>query len=1003
MPTKKSHYVDDDVKTSDESDPNQTDCLTDSTKQNEMTAAETCKVLSTALENAMLKIRKECDLNDHEMDKNAIGEFVSVMSSSLSDRQLYLDAMRSVKFQKHHARRLFSALYPILKHTFDNEHYVPLSAFEDESCDGEEYPSGEENQQKSRKNKRNSTDLSQVSDDDDYSVVPDEASTQALMFIKYCAMIVHAFLDNQSQRRVNANSNVDRVYDMIEELYVVAELLHNNLFALNSCGREGVSVQREIIAMCEAYWKGQFSDREELVTQLIPLLVVKSLNGNATNADIKRLLNMKEALRLLDFQEKSTISELRNLLLKTVTSALFLKNADGRKMIAFLFQLDVSLVQDLHHSIRIQIPYSKVSTLEAYGEIYVNAWKNVAQDKVELGKNEDDNDEDSEGSTIQSAIEDVLQDLMVASLHAPSPHVAKNILSVLSAFFAQKGNPLFDDLLYHMYNPILWRALSAANPLIRIHASTILHMTFPLEDPNSSKGHSKEVMSKTIDTFISLLNDDDPKVRIAGCDAAIRIMGVCWNLLRSDHIRSLLNEIVMKHVNDSSSAAVRTQAVKGITLLLDAPASHGVLRPLLPLVGNHIHDSVERVRLECVKMLLKLRGIKGFKYYHIVPSQHILSRLAAEGEVVGKATGPVASAITELLINSFFPKGAKGSDQMRRTLEFINQNPSAARVFYANISNHLEVNYISKLIVMLFKTLKIGVEKDKRDKSENKSRKGNYSDETDVSDNEESEQMRVSASNTHLMAGVSETLSTVWSSIYNDLTESDDKQCLEFIQNSISLKDILQVCAYFEDMKVRKISTENPLNFEDCDRVCTFLLCCTTFISSENAKEFCSLMSSTINKRKDVKLLPYYAALCSWGLHDEVAFSLSKAIDSTFPNNPSLTKDDWGDAISSEEHEISTRGKRKRPSCLQVRNEKRSFVPDIPHSKDAIEMMGKILSGNNQSAAIMRERIMYSEIASSAIESSLMKATITAERIITQTVSTLITIHSHPIHLFRGF
>ncbi len=988
MPTKKSHYVDGDVKTSDESDPNQTDCSTDSTKHTEMTAAESCKVLSTALENAMLKIRKESDSNDDGMDQNAIGDFMSVFSSSLSDRQLYLDTIRSAKFQKHHARRLFSALYPILKHMFDDEmNYVPLSAFEDESCDGEDYPSGEENnQQKSRKNKRNSTDLSQVSDEDDYSVVPDEASTQALMFIKYSAMIVHAFLDNQSQRRVDKNTNADRIYDMIEELYVVAELLHNNLFALNSCGREGVSVQREIISMCESYWKGQFSDREELVTQLIPLLVVKSLNGNATNADIKRLWNMKEALRLLDFQEKSTITELRNLLLKTVTSALFLKNADGRKMIAFLFQLDVSLVQDLHHSIRIQIPYSKVSTLEAYGEIYVNAWKNVAQDNEgEHGKNEDDYDEDSEGTTIQSAIEEVLQDLMVASLNAPSPHVAKSILSVLSAFFAQKGNPLFDDLLYHMYNPILWRALSAANPLIRIHASTILHMTFPLEDPNSIKGHSKEVMSKTIDTFISLLNDEDPKVRIAGCDAAIRIMGVCWNLLRSDHIRSLLNEIVMKHVNDSSSAAVRTQAVKGITLLLDAPASHGVLRPLLPLVGNHIHDSVERVRLECVKMLLKLRGIKGFKYYHVVPSQHILSRLAAEGEVVGKPTGPVASAITELLINSFFPKGAKGSDQMRRTLEFINQNPSAAKVFYANISNHLEVNYISKLIVMLFKTLKIGVEKDKRDKSENKSKKGNNSD---GSDSEESAQIRVSASNTHLMAGVSETLCTVWSSIYNDLIESEDKQCLEFIQNSISLKDILQVCAYFEDMKVRKISKENPLNFEDCDRVCTFLLCCTTFIPSENAKEFCSFMSSTINKRKDVNLLPYYAALCSWGLHNEVAFSLSKAIDSTFPKNPS-TKDDWGDAISSEEHEISTRGKRKRPSCFQVGNEKRSFIPDIPRSK-VIEMIGKIMRGNDQSAEIMRERMMSSEIASNAIESSLMKATITAERIITQMVSTWI-------------
>ena len=933
-----------------------------------MTSAECCRVLSTALENGLHVLKSnENDEEDDPEQREATNEFVSIMSSSASERSTYLDAIRSHKFQKLHARRLFSSLLPLLKHTIQNEHYVPLSAFEDDESIA--------NNDGNKKNKRDS-DVTEASE---FTVEPDEASTQALLFIKYSSMIVNAFIYNQIQRRVNTNP--DRVYDMIEEVYVIAELLHNNLFSLNSCGREGMSVQREIIAMCESYWKGQFSDREELVTQLIPLLVVKSLNGSATNADIKRLWVMREAMKLLDFQERSTIAELRNLLLKTSTSALYLKNADGRKMIAYLFQLDPSLARDLHHSIRIQIPYSKTSALGAYGEIYSNAWKNVAQERaIDQDAIEEEDDED-EANIIESAIEDALQDLMSGYLHAPTAHFAKNILIVLSSLHSQKSNPLYDSLLYRLYNPILWRALSAANPLVRIHASTILHTTFPLEDPNGGKAHSKEVISKSIEMLTSLLNDNDPKVRIAGCDSAIRILGVCWDIISSDHIRSLLNQIVMKHLNDNSSAAVRIQAVKGITLLLDAPASHGVLRPLLPLVGNHIHDSVERVRLECVRMLIKLKSIQGFKYYHVVSSQHIMSRLAVEGEGLGKPTGPVASALTELLINSFFPKGAKGSDQMRRTLEFINQNPSASKVFYANISMHLEVNYISKLIVMLFKTLKIGIEKEKKKKS---------TDNASPDDEDESQDgLKVLASNTKLMMGVAETINIVWSSIWDELLEDENKDCLDFIQKSISSLEIIQLCAYYEEFKAQSISASNSSGDENCDHICNNLLRCATFTRIDDMEKFISMMSIRINSNESTNILPYYSVLCSWGMTDKVASTIGRSIESLFHDTSRASRDEWSNSTSVCEDGHISRGKRKYPSILDDNKSEKSLVPDLSTGEQALHVVENMLSGNNQCASLMREQILASEVACSSIENAFSKAVTAAKLIIFQTVSVL--------------
>jgi condensin-2 complex subunit G2 len=433
-----------------------------------------------------------------------------------------------------------------------------------------------------------------------------------------------------------------------------------------------------------------------------------------------------------------------------------LKHAEGKKMIAFLFQLNTGLVKDLHRSIRVQIPLAKGNILKAYGDIYFAAWKDSLDDEDDSER--DANDDESRISSIQSTIEEhVLQDLMYASLHIASANMAKSIRTILEPIHSNKKNPDVDQLLYRMYGPILWRSLAAPNPLVRINASSILSVTFPLHDPNAGKIHLKEMNAKSIESLRNLLNDQDPKVRVAGCDATIKILGLYWDALCSTDIRALLNDIIMKHTSDISSVAVRVQAVHGIGMLLDAETSHGVLRPLLPTIGNLIHDSQERVRLATVRLLLKLKKLRGFKYYHVVPSNHLLARLTAEAERTKSMISPVASSLTELLSNSYFPLGAKGSEQIRRTLVFLNKNPQSAKVFYANLPYHLDLNNVSKLVVMLIKILKLSVEKE-------------TSDEQNVTTSGSTDEMDISASNTTLMAEVAETINSLWTSVCVSLT-----------------------------------------------------------------------------------------------------------------------------------------------------------------------------------------------------------------------------------------
>ena len=516
-----------------------------------------------------------------------------------SQLRQFTNLIRSQTFQRNHARRLFTPLLPILQKIIDDEKHVPQSAYHDNSDDnddgGNDFP------------------LSKRQIDTNIEIKPDLASSEALRFMKYCALFLRAYLSNLKERRHEKNRKTCKMHSILEEVWNVAELLHDALFSLNSCGIEGMAVQRTISSVCEEYWHGQFTDREMLVTQLVPLLVLKSLDGNAIKADIKRLWDIRDALSLLDFQDE-TISYLRNLLLRTISSPLYLKNVEGRKLISFLFQLDDSdtaaFIQDLHLAVRDHVPLANKATLEAYGDIYYRAWKcfqlkrALSSDYPETIEAEESNELDR----IQKSFEEnVFQNLMYSVLHVSAP-MAKSIRIILQALHERKKEPEIDQLLYKMYGPLLWRALAAANPSVRINASYILSATFPLHDPTipgtPGKKHLKDMVQKSVESLMSLLQDSNPKVRVASSSATVQILGVYWDALPIKYIRSLLNAIVMQHASDASSALVRAQSINGITFLLEVPASHGVLRPLLPYIGNLIHDVTERVRLAVVKMLI---------------------------------------------------------------------------------------------------------------------------------------------------------------------------------------------------------------------------------------------------------------------------------------------------------------------------------------------------------------------------------------------------------------
>ena len=80
-----------------------------------------------------------------------------------------------------------------------------------------------------------------------------------------------------------------------------AESLHDILMLLDDSYKGAQSLKVSIARLCEICWTTEEPCAEACITQLIPFLILASLGPHATDADIKRVYNIRKSISLLDF------------------------------------------------------------------------------------------------------------------------------------------------------------------------------------------------------------------------------------------------------------------------------------------------------------------------------------------------------------------------------------------------------------------------------------------------------------------------------------------------------------------------------------------------------------------------------------------------------------------------------------------------------------------------------------------------------------------------------
>ncbi|XP_022081754.1 condensin-2 complex subunit G2-like isoform X2 [Acanthaster planci] len=543
-----------------------------------------------------------------------------------------------------------------------------------------------------------------------------------------------------------------------QPMFETAVYLHGVLLDLPDSASK---LQQGIAKLCEKWWAGEHAGQEELVANTLMYYLVRSLQPTATIADVKSVDGLRQALSKINLEEESSAT-LKDLLEQCMTRRNYLKQDKGRRFLSFLLTMSPTFLERLHKTIKTQLPVCPRSLIDSYGEIYFKAWR-VAS-----------------GPMLEKLEKYCIQDLMYHAVHASrvgTRSLASTLRQLLSYFCKQKRQQGVDKMLLALYEPIIWRAVKVANASVRANAAALLIDAFPLQDPESNKEDSDALTQKQFDIFQDLLDDPCPVVRVTGVHGICRIASVFWELIPGHTLEAFITKLIRDMAFDVSTADVRASVFKGLTNLLDNHLSHPLLKNLLPILKDFIHDTSEKVRVAFVDLLLKVKGLRTIKFWSITPMEHLLGQLVED-------SAPVARRLVSLLFNSLQPVDRTGEVQIERCIALIQTNPGAIRVFYQYAHRHMSVATAGKFLLLLGQCILGCIRKAQSANGQPQRKEGEGQEAGEEEDGKENEaglrgedgdEESLSLQDADIMEGMLEIIAVLWTGINDQLAKLENQ------------------------------------------------------------------------------------------------------------------------------------------------------------------------------------------------------------------------------------
>ncbi|KAK8794669.1 hypothetical protein WA158_001650 [Blastocystis sp. Blastoise] len=439
-------------------------------------------------------------------------------------------------------------------------------------------------------------------------------------------------------------------------------------------------IQDNIALTIEKLWNTEYAKKETCIPAIITYLLLKALQEDKTQKYIKRLYALKNGFVFLDIDAPQS-DTLRALLLKAIFSPPFLISKEGRSLCSIFFLLSPKFPRELYGSILANIIHSPLSLARFYGEILFQAW--------------------SEADMIQRKVleTDILQNVLARAVHASTPTLFRPLSEILNAFNRNKLDSNVESMLFDIYDPIIWRALNAANASVRKNAFIILINVFPLQNGGEHK-EDTNIIQKQFDILFKFLTDNTIAVRVAAIEGVCKILYLYWELVPISVSKTILKYILSQSIYDVASNSIRIAVIQGIVYLLDNPLSFSEVKSYLPRLCLFICDKNERVRFETVKLLLKVSQIRSLSLFSLIPVDILLSQI-----YIDRSVSRLLSLYTQLILPIFWPRNEPGRVQILYILNFMYLNKDTAGIILREACKTVGPAGVSKLVVLLLRSL----------------------------------------------------------------------------------------------------------------------------------------------------------------------------------------------------------------------------------------------------------------------------------------------------------
>nr|XP_034984741.1 condensin-2 complex subunit G2 isoform X1 [Zootoca vivipara] len=497
-----------------------------------------------------------------------------------------------------------------------------------------------------------------------------------------------------------------------------------------------------IQCLCEQWWEKGLEGKEHFGKSAFIMLLKKSLEKKiVVGMDIVRLWHLHRALLCFDYDSEES-NEVKDLLLRCFMSIGHIKKEEGRRFLSFLFTWNVNFIKMIHGTVKNQLLCFPRSLISHIAEVYFRAWKKAS------------------GNVLEVIEHSCIQDFMHHAIHLPKKSPLNSKVRELLIYFHKqnKCRQGVEEVVYRLYQPILWRALKARNSEIRSNAALLFMDAFPIIDPSFNKEDMENEIQRQFDELFTLLEDPQPLVRSTGVLGVSKIAFKYWEIIPANVLADLLKTLIEDLAFDAASADVRCSVFKCLPIILDNVLTHPLLEQLLPALKYNLHDNSEKVRVAFVDMLLKIKSVKAAKFWKICPIEHLLTRLEIDSR-------PVSRRIVNLLFSSFMPIDQPEEVWCERCVTLIQMNPAAARKFYQYAYAYTTPTNIAKLMLTIQSCLNACIRQGLK---------------TSDSDDEDSEKENMSVTHNVMsvddipsMAGLLEIIVILWRSIQKALNRNE--------------------------------------------------------------------------------------------------------------------------------------------------------------------------------------------------------------------------------------